>query len=204
MGSVLWTVSIVCDDVYPLVLTQYVDTLALMIISCVSIARDGAWSASRGEIYAMYVALILIHGFSGSFMGRIMPKIQTFCIYINIALVIATVIALPVGKVTRGGSLNSGNYVFRHIDNETTWPTGWAFMLAWLAPIWSIGSFDSCVHMSEEAMHAAKAVPLGIMFSAGSACVLGFLVLSVMAATMNPNVSQTINTQFGQPMAQVR
>ncbi|KAJ5548365.1 hypothetical protein N7513_005599 [Penicillium frequentans] len=178
-------------------------TLALMIISCVSIARDGAWSASRGEIYAMYVALILIHGFSGSFMGRIMPKIQTFCIYINIALVIATVIALPVGKVTRGGSLNSGNYVFRHIDNETTWPTGWAFMLAWLAPIWSIGSFDSCVHMSEEAMHAAKAVPLGIMFSAGSACVLGFLVLSVMAATMNPDVSQTINTQFGQPMAQI-
>ncbi|KAJ5999467.1 hypothetical protein N7451_007277 [Penicillium sp. IBT 35674x] len=178
-------------------------TLALMIISCVSIARDGAWSASRGEIYAMYVALILIHGLSGSFMGRIMPKIQTFCIYINIALVIATVIALPVGKVTRGGSLNSGNYVFRHIDNETTWPTGWAFMLAWLAPIWSIGSFDSCVHMSEEAMHAAKAVPLGIMFSAGSACVLGFLVLSVMAATMNPDVSQTINTQFGQPMAQI-
>ncbi|KAJ5798499.1 uncharacterized protein N7503_007795 [Penicillium pulvis] len=178
-------------------------TLALMIISCVSIARDGAWSASRGEIYAMYVALILIHGFSGSFMGRIMPKIQTFCIYINIALVIATVIALPVGKITRGGSLNSGNYVFRHIDNETTWPTGWAFMLAWLAPIWSIGSFDSCVHMSEEAMHAAKAVPLGIMFSAGSACVLGFLVLSVMAATMNPDVSQTINTQFGQPMAQI-
>ncbi|KAJ5640125.1 uncharacterized protein N7484_007987 [Penicillium longicatenatum] len=178
-------------------------TLALMIISCVGIARDGAWSASRGEIYAMYVALILIHGFSGSFMGRIMPKIQTFCIYINIALVIATVIALPVGKVTRGGSLNSGDYVFRHIDNETTWPTGWAFMLAWLAPIWSIGSFDSCVHMSEEAMHAAKAVPLGIMFSAGSACVLGFLVLSVMAATMNPDVTQTINTQFGQPMAQI-
>lgn len=32
-------------------------------------------------------------------------------------------------------------------------------MLAWLSPIWSIGSFDSCVHMSEEAMHAAKAVP---------------------------------------------
>ncbi|KAJ5949869.1 hypothetical protein N7454_001453 [Penicillium verhagenii] len=178
-------------------------TLALMIISCVSIARDGTWSASRGEIYAMYVALILIHGFSASFTGRIMPKIQTFCIYINIALVIATVIALPVGKVTRGGSLNSGSYVFRHLDNQTTWPAGWAFMLAWLAPIWSIGSFDSCVHMSEEAMHAARAVPLGIMFSAGSACVLGFLVLAVMAATMNTDVSATINSPFGQPMAQI-
>ncbi|KAJ5695138.1 hypothetical protein N7536_005550 [Penicillium majusculum] len=178
-------------------------TLALMILSCVSISRGDGWSASRGVIYAVYVGLIIFHGLCGSLSGRLMPKIQTFCIYINIALVVATVIALPVGKVTRGGSLNSGNYVYGHIENETTWPTGWAFMLAWLAPIWSIGSFDSCVHMSEEAMHASKAVPLGIVWSAGSAFVLGFLVLSVIAATMNPNVSATINTKFGQPMAQI-
>ncbi|KAJ5715463.1 uncharacterized protein N7483_012644 [Penicillium malachiteum] len=155
-------------------------TLALMIISCINISREDIWSPSRGEIYAIYIALILIHGCSGALTGRVMPTIQTFCIFINVALVIATVIALP-----------------------TTWPTGWAFMLSWLAPIWSIGSFDSCVHMSEEALHAAKAVPLGIMFSAGSACVLGFLVLAVMAATMKQDVTQTINSKFGQPMAQI-
>lgn len=178
-------------------------TLALMILSCVSISRNDGWSASRGVIYAVYVGLILLHGICATFSGRVMPKIQTACIYINVSLVIATVIALPVGKVTRGEALNSGSYVFQHIDNETGWPTGWAFMLAWLAPIWSIGSFDSCVHMSEEAMHAAKAVPLGIIWSAGSACVLGFLTLSVMAATMDPNVSNTLNSRFGQPMAQI-
>lgn len=174
-----------------------------MILSCVSISRNSTWSASRGVIYAVYVGLILLHGLTGALTGRLMPKIQTACIYINIGIVIATVIALPVGKISRGEPLNPGSYVFRHLDNETGWPTGWAFMLAWLAPIWSIGSFDSCVHMSEEAMHAAKAVPLGILFSAGSACVLGFLVLAVIAATMNPNVSETINSKFGQPMAQV-
>ncbi|KAJ5773651.1 Amino acid/polyamine transporter I [Penicillium paradoxum] len=178
-------------------------TLALMILSCVSMSRDDEWTASRGVIYAVYVGLILLHGLCGSLGGRLMPKIQTFCIYINIALVIATVIALPVGKVTRGGSLNSGHFVYGHTDNKTTWPAGWAFMLAWLAPIWSIGSFDSCVHMSEEAMHAGKAVPLGIIWSAGSAFVLGFLVLSVIAATMNPDVSATISTKLGQPMAQI-
>ncbi|OQE18637.1 hypothetical protein PENSTE_c017G03030 [Penicillium steckii] len=178
-------------------------TLALMIISCVSISRDDGWTASRGVIYAVYVGLILLHAISAALSGRIMPKIQTACIYINISLVIATVIALPVGKVVRGEALNSGNFVFRHLDNQTEWPTGWAFMLAWLAPIWSIGSFDSCVHMSEEALHAAKAVPLGIIWSAGSACVLGFLTLTVMAATMDPNVSNTINSKFGQPMAQI-
>ena len=190
--------------ILPVPVLTFADTLSLMILSCVSISRDSDWSASRGVIYAVYVGLILLHGLSGALTGRLMPKIQTACIYINIAMVIATVVALPVGKVTRGESLNSGSYVFRHLDNETEWPSGWAFMLAWLAPIWSIGSFDSCVHMSEEAMHAAKAVPLGIMFSAGSACVLGFFVLAVIAATMNPNVSETIGSKFGQPMAQVR
>lgn len=180
------------------------DTLSLMILSCVSISRDSDWSASRGVIYAVYAGLILLHGLTGALTGRLMPRIQTACIYLNVVLVVATVIALPVGKLLRGESLNSGSYVFRHMDNETEWPTGWAFMLAWLAPIWSIGSFDSCVHMSEEALHAAKAVPLGIIWSAGSACLLGFLVLTVMAATMNPDVSQTINSKFGQPMAQVR
>jgi amino acid transporter len=57
--------------------------------------------------------------------------------------------------------------------------------------------------MSEEALHAAKAVPLGIIWSAGSAFVLGFLVLSIIAATMNPDVNVTLSTSFGQPMAQV-
>ena len=174
-----------------------------MILACVSIARDGNWSASNGTIYGVYVGLILVHALCGIFSGPIMPRIQTFCIYINIAIIIATVIALPVGKVSRGESLNSGTYVFGHVDNDTSWPTGWTFILAFLAPIWSIGFFDSCVHMSEEALHAAKAVPLGIIWSSGCACVLGFLVLSILAAVMNQDVDATINTVFGQPMAQI-
>ncbi|RAK96947.1 putative GABA permease (Uga4) [Aspergillus ibericus CBS 121593] len=178
-------------------------TLSLMILACVSIARDGDYSASNGTIYGVYVGLILVHALCGIFSGPIMPRIQTFCIYINIAIIIATVIALPVGKVSRGESLNPGSYVFGHVDNDTSWPTGWTFILAFLAPIWSIGFFDSCVHMSEEALHAAKAVPLGIIWSSGCACVLGFLVLSILAAVMNQDVDATINTVFGQPMAQI-
>lgn len=132
-----------------------------------------------------------------------MNKIQTACIYFNLIILVATVIALPVGKVMRTRHLNPGSYVFGHIDNLTNWPTGFAFVLAWLSPIWAIGFFDSCVHMSEEAMHAARAVPLGIIWSAGAACLLGFLVMSIIAASMDQNVSHTLNTVFGQPMAQI-
>jgi aquaporin related protein len=174
-----------------------------LILACISIARDGTWSASNGTIYGLYAGLILIHALCTILLSNIMPRIQTFCIYINVALILATVIALPAGKVSRGGSLNSASYVFTHVENLSNWPTGWTFILAFMSPIWSIGFFDSCVHMSEEAVNAAKAVPRGILFSAGSACVLGFLVLSVIAAVMDPVVGNTAGTVFGQPMAQV-
>ena len=180
-----------------------IDTLSTLILACVSIARDGKWQASNGVIYGAYVGLVIVHGFCTVFAGRIMPKIQNFSIFINVALIVATVIALPVGRVTSGERLNSGSWVFGNVENHTTWPTGWCFILAFLAPIWSIGFFDSCIHMSEEALHAAKAVPIGIMWSSGCACVLGFVILSVIAATMNSDVDATINSVFGQPIAQV-
>lgn len=180
-----------------------IDTLSTLILACVSIARDGEWQASNGVIYGSYAGLVIVHGFCTVFAGRIMPKIQNFSIFINVALIVATVIALPVGRVTSGERLNSGSWVFGNVENHTTWPTGWCFILAFLAPIWSIGFFDSCIHMSEEALHAAKAVPIGIMWSSGCACVLGFVILSVIAATMNSDVDATINSVFGQPIAQV-
>ncbi|KAL4943107.1 hypothetical protein BDV06DRAFT_145774 [Aspergillus oleicola] len=178
-------------------------TLSLLILACISIARDGTWSASNGAIYGLYAGLISIHAAATILTSRIMPRIQTACIFINIALILATVIALPVGKVTRGGTLNSGTYVFTHTDNLSNWPVGWTFVLAFMSPIWAIGFFDSCVHMSEEAVDAARAVPKGILFSAGAACVLGFLVLAVLAAVMDPVVERTVGTVYGQPMAQI-
>ncbi|OQE15691.1 hypothetical protein PENSTE_c027G04784 [Penicillium steckii] len=176
---------------------------ANMILSMVSISRDGTWSASRPIIYGTYAATVFAHGFIAIFFGKIMPKIQSACIFLNIALVVATVIALPIGKSENAPPINSGSYVFGHVENLTTWPTGWTFIMAWLSPIWTIGAFDSCVHMSEEATHAARAVPLGIIASAGLCGVLGWLCLTVIAAAMSKDISGILNSSFGQPMAQI-
>lgn len=75
--------------------------------------------------------------------------------------------------------------------------------MAWLSPIWTIGAFDSCVHMSEEATHAARAVPLGIITSTGMCGILGFLSMAVIAAGMSQDIEGILNSDFGQPMAQV-
>lgn len=78
----------------------------------------------------------------------------------NFILIAATIIALPIG---RKHELNDAKYIFGHLDNLTTWSPGFAWFLTWLSPIWTIGGFDSCVHMSEEASNATKAVPYGIL-----------------------------------------
>lgn len=57
--------------------------------------------------------------------------------------------------------------------------------------------------MSEEATHASRAVPLGIISSAGLCGVLGWLSLAVIAACMSTDIDGILNSKFGQPMAQV-
>ena len=126
-----------------------------MLLSVVVIARDGNWTPSNGVIYATFLACVLCHGVLASTMSKIMGKLQTVFVVANFILIFATIIALPIGARHHR---NDGHYIFAQTENSTSWPTGWAFMLAWLSPIWTIGAFDSCVHMSEEAANATKAV----------------------------------------------
>lgn len=126
-----------------------------MFLSVIVIARDGNWTPSNGVIYATFLACVCCHGILASSMSKIMGKLQTVFVVANFILIFATIIALPIGA---RHNRNDGHYIFAQTENSTTWPTGWAFMLAWLSPIWTIGAFDSCVHMSEEAANATKAV----------------------------------------------
>ena len=171
-----------------------------MFLSVIVIARDGAWTPSNGTIYGVFLACVLCHGILASTLSRVMGKLQTVFVVFNFALIVATVIALPVGKA---GARNSASFIFAQTANLTTWPTGWAFMLSWLSPIWTIGAFDSCVHMSEEAANATKAVPYGIIMSIGSCWLFGFILVITIAATINPDLDAVLKSPFGQPMAQI-
>jgi amino acid transporter len=170
-----------------------------MFLSVIVIARDGSWSPTNGTIYGVFLATVASHALIASTMAKIMGKLQTVFVFMNFVLIFATIIALPVGTKSR----NSASFIFTQVDNLTTWPAGWAHMLAWLSPIWTIGAFDSCVHMSEEAANATKAVPYGILMSIGSCWVFGWILCIVIAACMNPDPSTLLGSPFGQPMAQI-
>ena len=116
-----------------------------MFLSVIVIARDGNWTPSNGVIYGTFLACVCCHGVLASTMSRIMGKLQTVFVVANFILIFATIIALPIGA---RHNRNDGHYIFAQTENSTTWPTGWAFMLAWLSPIWTIGGFDSCMCIS--------------------------------------------------------
>ncbi|KAL8730221.1 MAG: hypothetical protein Q9166_004198 [cf. Caloplaca sp. 2 TL-2023] len=173
---------------------------SLMFLSVIVIARDGNWTPSNGVIYVTFLACVVCHGILASVMSKIMGKLQTVFVVMNFTLIAATVIALFIGAKNRR---NDGHYIFARTENLTTWPTGWAFMLSWLSPIWTIGAFDSCVHMSEECVNATKAVPAGILMSVGSCWLFGFIIMIVLAATISPDLESVTGSKFGQPMAQI-
>ena len=155
-----------------------------MFLSVIVIARDGNWQPSNGVIYATFVSCVCCHAVLASTLSKVMGKLQTVFVAMNFVLILATIIALPIGTHKRNG----GRYIFTNMENLTTWPTGWAFMLSWLSPIWTINAFDACVHMSEEAENAVKAVPYGILMSIGSCWIFGFVIMVVISLCINPDL----------------
>lgn len=113
---------------------------SLMFTSLIVIARDGNWAPSNGVIYAIFLGIVLLHGIFASSLAKIMGKLQTVFVTLNFILIIATIIALPIGA---RNFRQDAAYIFGQTANLTTWPTGWAWFLAWLSPIWTIGAFDS-------------------------------------------------------------
>ena len=128
-------------------------------------------------------------------------------------LCLAVIIALPIA--TPKELKNKVSYALGNFTNRTRlslfsgllfpfiggwgfavvydWPNGFAFILSFLAPVWTIcahfvgsgdnnclqkvihviGSFDSPVHISEEASNAATAVPWAIIWATSTAGILG-------------------------------
>ena len=116
-----------------------------MFCSVIVVARDGQWEPSSGIIYVVFMCCVIAHGVLASCLSKIMGKLQTVFVLMvrfsrslvgtwligtsrqNLALIVGTIIALPVG---RAHSRNDGEYIFTNIQNLAEWPTGWTFMLA--------------------------------------------------------------------------
>ncbi|ONH64695.1 GABA-specific permease [Cyberlindnera fabianii] len=129
---------------------------------------------------------------------------QRTSIAINCLLIMIVVAALPISTKIYGGEFNSMTYVFAGFENRSTWPDWWAFIqFGSMSAVWTVGSFDSCVHMSEEAKHPSRSVPIGIISSISVCWILGVLVNIVIVVCMVPDVDRLLNSETGEPLAQI-
>ncbi|KAM5532681.1 hypothetical protein V8D89_013650 [Ganoderma adspersum] len=170
---------------------------AVQIMAAASIGSGQTYSATRAQTFGVYCAVVLSHAVICCFATRILARLQTVYVALNILLCLAVIIALPAA--TPKGLRNSASFAL----GISGWPNGFAFILSFLSPVWTICSFDSSVHISEEASNAATAVPWAIIYAIGIAGVLGWAINMALAFCMGTNIAGILDNPIGQPMASI-
>ncbi|KAG2072013.1 amino acid transporter [Suillus decipiens] len=174
---------------------------AVQIMAAVSIGSGQNFIATSAQTFGVYVAIVLSHAVICCFGTAVLARLQTVYVVINVCLCLAVIIGLPAA--TPKANMNSASYAFGNFTNLNGWPNGYAFILSFLAPAWTIASFDSSVHISEESSNAATAVPWAIVSAIGIAGILGWAINVSLAFCMGTNVNSLLTSPVGQPMAQI-
>ncbi|GAK65552.1 APC amino acid permease [Moesziomyces antarcticus] len=176
-------------------------SVAIMILAAASVMTDGRYVPTDAQTYGTYCAILLMHAILTSIGTRALARFQTVATVLCAGLAVA--ICIVLGTATPSEYRNSASYAFGGWYNETGWSSFGAFLLAFMTPAWTVASYDSCVHISEEASNAARAVPMGIFFSIVSSGILGFGIMVALAFNMGTDLEPIVNSEYGQPMATI-
>ncbi|KAK6454106.1 GABA-specific high-affinity permease [Scheffersomyces xylosifermentans] len=176
---------------------------ALELLSVVVIAKDGDFEITAAKTYGVFVGCVLLHILITCLSSKNCAYLQTTSIIVNVFIIVLYIIALPIGA---RGNFKSAKYVFTEFDNISDWPMGWTQLsAAWLPAIWTIGAFDSVIHVSEEVKDAEHTIPIGILGSVIACGSLGTIILIVTFFCIQTDdiEGHILGTKFGQPMAQI-
>lgn len=165
--------------------------------------EDGSFVITSGKTYGVFAACIITGTIATCISSRNVALLQTISSCCHTGLFILFIIALPIGTKVNVGKFNDAGFIFGKVENYSDWPTGWQFCLSFMTAVWTIGAFDSCVHMSEEATNASYGIPIGINGAITVCGIIGWVILVVTAACMNPNTLEVLETPTGFPMAQI-
>lgn len=172
------------------------------VLAAVYMTKEGAFEITSAREYGVYAAGICIEILICCFAAKNTAMLQSISIYANVFIIILFFIAVPIGASSNG--FNSGAFIFGDHQNYRTWSPGWSFMLSWMPAIWTIGAFDSCLHMSEECKNPQKKVPIGIISSITVCWVIGWFICIVCCATIKDgDVQRVLDTDTGSVMAQI-
>lgn len=176
--------------------------IAEMIMAAVNIGTGGDFVGTKYESYGIMIAVTVVICILGLLPSRYLSLFQLFGCFLQVLLLFIMCVAVPVGAA-RKGNINSAKFVFTETTNLTEgWSYGMVFCISWLTVAWTIGAFDSCIHLSEEASNATRAVPYAIISSVSMAVFLGAILEAVLAACiLNEDFARLAASSSGQPFA---
>ncbi|KAJ3891291.1 amino acid transporter [Lentinula edodes] len=179
-------------------------TCAQMITTAVSVASDGSIVLSSGATYGILLAILFSHGIVCSAATSVLARLNLFYVFINgeyksLGTTVAAIIALLVISDTKVSTRDA----FTLFENNTGWSNnGWAFILAFTAPMWTLTGYDSAAHISEEVAGAARAAPIAILVGVGATASLGWILL-IIVSFVTPSISNLLSSDLPLPMGQV-
>ncbi|OJA10854.1 hypothetical protein AZE42_06122 [Rhizopogon vesiculosus] len=174
---------------------------AIQITAAVSIASNQVYVTTNGQVYGIFAALVLSHAVLVSLGTQVLARLQRLYIFLNVCLCFVVIIALPIA--TPSEYRNSASFAFGDFTNLDGWPSGFAFILSLLAPLYTIGGYDSSVHISEEASNATTAIPWAIVGSIAVSAILGWGINVSLTFCMGTDLEGILSSPIGQPMAQI-
>ncbi|GBE80190.1 Uncharacterized amino-acid permease [Sparassis crispa] len=175
-------------------------TCAQMITTAIAVGSDGAVNLGSGPTYGILIAILFAHGFVCSAATNILARLNLFYVVINVGTTIAAIIAL---LVCAGDNKVSTADAFTLFENNTGWTNnGWAFLLAFTAPMWTLTGYDSAAHISEETSGAARAAPIAILIGVAGTAALGWILL-IAASFATASVTAVLDTTLPLPMGQL-
>ncbi|KAJ7849970.1 amino acid transporter [Mycena olivaceomarginata] len=175
-------------------------TCAQMITTAIAVSSDGETVLSAGATYGILLAILFSHGVVCSAATRILARLNIFYVIVNVGTTLAAIISL---LVMSGDNKVSTKDAFTLFENNTGWMNnGWAFMLAFTSPMWTLTGYDSAAHISEETAGAGRAAPIAILVGVGATASFGWLLL-IATSFVIPSISDLLGTSLPLPMGQV-
>lgn len=175
-------------------------TCAQMITTAIAVNTDGAVVLSAGATYGILLAILFSHGIVCSAATSILARLNLLYVLINVGATFAAIITL---LVCPGDNRVSTRDAFTLFENHTGWTNnGWAFLLSFTAPMWTLTGYDSAAHVSEEVSGAARAAPLAILFGVAATAGLGWILL-IAASFATVSVADLLTTNLPLPMGQL-
>ncbi|KAL7282776.1 hypothetical protein ACG7TL_004252 [Trametes sanguinea] len=175
-------------------------TCAQMIVTALNVGSDGAVNLGAGPTFGILLAILFTHGIVCSAATSVIARLNIFYVLVNLGTTIAAIIVL---LVCSGENRVSTETAFTDFENNTGWSnSGWAFLLAFTAPMWTLTGYDSAAHISEETANAARAAPIAILVGVGATASLGWL-LFIAASFATASVAQLLSTDLPLPMGQL-